>query len=251
MKYGLGWMPDTPDKRDRYLSLALAPTALPLSVDLRADMPPVYNQGQIGSCTANAIAGAMQFIRRKQKYHDYTPSRLFIYYNERVMENTVNSDAGAMIRDGIKSVNSIGACAEEHWPYDVSQFAQKPDANAYALAPYDASLSYNRVNQDVNSMRSVLATGVPFVFGFTVYESFESDAVASTGIVPMPGKNESTLGGHAVVCCGYNHKNKLFIVRNSWGDGWGDKGYCYMPYDYLSDVDLASDMWHIDMVGKI
>ena len=137
--------------------------------------PPVYDQGQLGSCTGNAIAGAIQFDREKQSLKpDFVPSRLFIYYNERVIEGTVSQDSGAQIRDGIKSVAQQGVPAESDWPYDITKFAQKPPSKAYSDAALDKAVSYKRVVQTLAQLKSCLASGYPFVFGFTVYESFES-----------------------------------------------------------------------------
>jgi C1A family cysteine protease len=248
---GYGWGRDLPDARDFTYGAPLVrfPKGLPTSVDLRAEFPPVYDQGQLGSCTGNAIAGAIEFDQGKQGIRQFTPSRLFIYYNERVIENTVAQDAGAQIRDGIKSVVSIGAPPETDWPYDISKFAQKPPKKAYADAKLDIVKIYARVTQDPMQMRGCLADGYPFVFGFTVYESFESETVAATGIVPMPGANEKVMGGHAVVAVGYDDGKRLFVIRNSWGDEWGQKGYCLMPYEYLLSPHLANDFWTIRSVS--
>ncbi len=222
---------------------------LPTSVDLRSECPPVYNQGQLGSCTANGIAAAIEFDQRKQGNKEFTPSRLFIYYNERVMEGTVNQDAGAQVRDGIKSVATLGAPPETDWPYDVSEFAKKPPAAAYTDATQDLVTAYARVAQVLTQMQGCLAEGYPFVFGFTVYDSFESDTVAQTGIVPIPASGESVLGGHCVVAVGYDDTKRMFIIRNSWGNDWGLNGYCMMPYEYLIRSTLASDFWTIRSVS--
>jgi C1A family cysteine protease len=242
--YRYGWKRDLPDQRDHLYSAPLAGVVLPARVDLRPGCPPVYDQGQLGSCTANAIAGALEYDQRKQGLPEATPSRLFIYYNERVMEHSVSEDAGAEIRDGVKSVNKQGACAEALWPYDISQFATKPSAQCYTAAKQHRTVSYMRVMQSLTQMKACLASGSPIIFGFTVYESFESAQVAATGIVPMPAHYESVLGGHAVLCVGYDDASQRFIVRNSWGN-WGDAGYCHMPYAYLLSRSLASDFWTI------
>jgi C1A family cysteine protease len=241
-----GWVPDMPDLRD-YL-LALPRTTVPARTDLRPLCPPVYDQGELGSCTGNAIAGAMQFERKKQKLADFSPSRLFIYYNERVIEGTVSEDSGAMIRDGIKAVAKLGAPDEKEWPYDISQFAVKPPDAVYADALKDRAVRYARVPRTLLSMKRCLAKGFPFVFGFSVYESFESSAVEKTGKVPMPKTSEQQLGGHAVLAVGYDDKTKRFTVRNSWGSSWGLKGYFTMPYDYLLNPDLADDFWNIQLL---
>ncbi len=257
-----GWIPDHPDHRDfTYAVPAHVVRTNMVSVDLQPQCPPVYNQGRIGSCTANAIAGAIEFDLLKQGLDDYTPSRLFIYYNERVMEGTVGSDAGAMIRDGIKSVAEQGDCPETLWPYDdtpadpvTNQFPPGAKAATQSLAScYDQAikhkaLHYRSMNQNLADMKGCLAEGYPFVFGFTVYESFESDEVARTGDVPIPGLNEKPVGGHAVMAVGYDDEDRLFICRNSWGEDWGDVGYFYMSYSYLIDDNLSDNFWTIRLV---
>ncbi|HVI89844.1 MAG TPA: C1 family peptidase [Dongiaceae bacterium] len=246
-----GWQPDLPDRRDHVYA---APTpllmVLPPKADLRPQFPAVYDQGQLGSCTGNAIAGAFEFERLKQKIGrpDYVPSRLFIYYNERVIEGTVDSDNGAQIRDGIKSVAKQGVCSEVTWPYDIGQFATKPPANAYVEGKKSQAVAYSRVARSLPQMKGCLASGYPFVFGFTVYESFESAAVAKTGNVDMPKPKEQVVGGHAVVAVGYNDTTQRFIVRNSWGRKWGLRGYFTIPYLYLVDENLADDFWTIRSV---
>ena len=246
-----GWVRDLPDHRDMMFGLPLVRQKAPLppSVDLRPGCPSVYDQGELGSCTANAIGAAHQFEQIKQKNPDvFNPSRLFIYYNERFMENTVYSDSGAQIRDGIKSVAKQGVCSEVSWPYDIPVFSKRPSDVCYTEAAKHQVTSYLRLNQDLKTMKQCLAAGYPFVFGFSVYESFETDAVAKTGIVPMPYNAERILGGHAVMCVGYDDSKQLFTVRNSWGTDWGDVGHCYMPYSYLTGVSLACDFWTIRLV---
>jgi len=204
----------------------------------------------LGSCTANAIGGAIEFDRLKQKLTDFVPSRLFIYYNERVIEGTVHSDSGAQIRDGIKSVASQGVCPEPEWPYVIARFAQKPPAKAYKDAATDRAVSYQSLIQELNQMKGCLASGYPFVFGFTVYESFEDAAVAKSGHAPMPAPSERTIGGHAVMAVGYEDAHQWFLVRNSWGPKWGLAGYFTLPYAYLIQSGLASDFWTIRIVGR-
>ncbi len=246
-----GWIPDQPDQRDHlYAAPAQFLMALPTSVDLRPKCPPVYDQGQLGSCTANAIAGAIDFERKKQKLFDFVPSRLFIYYNERVIEGTVRSDSGAQIRDGIKSVASQGVCPEREWPYVIAKFTTRPPAKAYRDARLDRAVSYQSIVQDLNQMKGCLASGYPFVFGFTVYESFESAVVARTGHASMPHWGERPVGGHAVMAVGYDDAKSWFVVRNSWGAGWGMKGYFTLPYAYLIQPGLSADFWTIRLVGK-
>lgn len=245
-----GWIPDVPDQRDHlYAAPPQFLKALPASTDLRAKCPPVYNQGELGSCTANAIAAALEFERMKQKMSDFVPSRLFIYYNERAIEGTVAIDSGAMLRDGIKSVASDGACPEPEWPYDIARFTRKPTARCYKDAKLDRAISYQRMLQDLNQMKGCLASGFPFIFGFTVYESFESDEVRRTGHGRLPDWGERPIGGHAVMAVGYDDARQWFLIRNSWGPEWGMKGYFTLPYAYLIQPGLASDFWTIRLVG--
>jgi C1A family cysteine protease len=246
-----GWLPDLPDQRD-FIYAAPRPviSKLPAKVDWRSKCPGVYDQGQLGSCTANAIGGAFEFEQLKQGFVDFMPSRLFIYYNERVIEHTVRSDSGAMIRDGIKSVNKQGVCTEKMWPYDPAAFANRPTPSCYTEALDHQVVSYQRVQRNLNQMKSCLSEGYPFVLGFTVYESFESPEVAKSGVLNMPKETEAEVGGHAVMAVGYDDGSKRFIIRNSWGPAWGQKGYFTMPYRYLLEPNLSDDFWTIRLVEK-
>jgi C1A family cysteine protease len=245
-----GWKRDAHDNRDRKFNLAaaLAVATLPSKIDLRGICPPVYNQEQLGSCTANGSTFAFEFCQIKQGLPAVPSSRLFAYYNTRVIEGTVAYDSGAQIRDAIKAIVQWGDCPESEWPYDVSQFATQPPPTCYTDAAKHLAVAYESVPQDLDHLRGCLASGFPIVFGFTVYRSFESNAVAQTGMVPMPHWFERVMGGHAVAAVGYDDETELFIIRNSWGSGWGDEGYCYMPYDYLLSSE-ASDFWTIRAVA--
>jgi len=245
-----GWVADLPDHRDlMYAAPMQVLTALPTSADLRSKCPPVYDQGQLGSCTANAIAGAIEFDLMKENKTEFMPSRLFIYYNERAIEGTVDSDSGAQIRDGIKSVADLGDCPEDLWPYDMNKFTDKPSQNCYDNAVQHKAVQYQRVIRDLNQMKGCLASGYPFVFGFTVYQSFESQEVAQTGHASMPSSGEQAVGGHAVLAVGYDDSQNWFIVRNSWATSWGMKGYFTLPYSYLLNANLADDFWTIRVVN--
>ena len=251
-QFRFGWIPDLPDHRD---FMYAAPTPIlqkiPPSADLNRQCPPVYDQGQLGSCTANAIAAAFQFDEMKQKEKDVsTPSRLFIYYGERAMEGTVNEDSGAQIRDGIKVVVHNGVCPEKEWPYDIAKFTQKTPQKCFTDAKKYKAVTYQRLIQDLNTMKGCLAEGFPFVFGITVYESMMTPEVAKTGVVPMPTTQEKVLGGHAILAVGYDDSKRTFKFRNSWGTSWGDGGYGYIPYSYLTDDNLASDFWTIRVVTE-
>lgn len=247
-KHFYGFIPDLQDNRDRiYEPSAIA---LPPLVDHRPGCPAVYDQGQLGSCTANALAAAFDFDRGKQGKQFLTPSRLFIYWNERSLEGTVNSDAGAAIRDGVKVLKTVGVPPETDWPYVISKFTDRPPVKSFQDALPNESLTYKRVTSSLSVMQNALASGLPFVAGITVYESFESDSAASTGVIPMPAKGEQLLGGHAILVVGYDNSKQHFICRNSWGTSWGLKGYFYLPYAYLTGA-LASDMWVIETVKAL
>lgn len=244
MKHKYSLKKDTPDLRDYRFSTAVYKTAnsLPEKIDLRKKCSPVVNQGDLGSCTANAIASGLReylLINKEVKWMQL--SRLFLYWQERYIEGAVNEDTGAEIRDGMKVLNQIGVCPEADWPYDVSTFTNTPtDKMVTDAAPYKIR-EYHRITSLVQ-LKAALAEKLPVVIGIEVYESFESDDVASTGIVPMPDTStEQDLGGHAVLVVGYDDEKSQLIVRNSWGITWGDLGYFYLPYDYYEKY--SSDCW--------
>ena len=215
-----GWTPDVPDQRDLMFSLPKKMKKLPSKVDLRLEELPVFDQGALGSCTANAISAAFAFSVLKQKEEAfYIPSRLF-----------------------------IGVCTEKTWPYVISKFTNKPTDICYKEAAGNKAIKYERLTRSLYDFKSCLASGFPFVGGFAVYESFESKEVTKTGMMPMPGKDEKFYGGHAILVMGYDDSIQCFIVRNSWGTKWGDKGYFYMPYDYLLNRNLSDDFWVIQKV---
>jgi C1A family cysteine protease len=198
----------------------------------------------LGSCTANAITAAVEFLDIKDKIPELALSRLFLYYNERAAEGTINYDSGASLRDGIKVLADQGVCQESLWPYDINKFTSKPSDECYQAAQAHKAIVYQRLTT-LNDMRACLAAGFPLVFGITVYESFESDQVAKSGIVPMPSKSERSLGGHALLAVGYNDQFSTILVRNSWGPNWGINGYFTLPYQYISNNNLADDFWTI------
>jgi C1A family cysteine protease len=221
------------------------------SVDLRlnTNMPPVYNQEDIGSCTAQALCAAYSFLSPQ-----FDGSRLFLYYNTRLRDyhngdNDVTIDDGSSLTSSIKCLQTDGICPETEWPYDTNKYAIKPHDSCYISAiNYRAVEIYNVRNNFVD-MKSSLSSGIPFVVGIKIFSSFENNSVRKTGIVRMPKPRESYLGGHAVLVCGYNDQTNRWIVRNSWGTSWGDKGYFYLPYRYLINPNLSSDFWAIKTVS--
>lgn len=249
-KHHYGYIPDIADFRDHiYAALPEHIAALPSSVDLRAQCPPIEDQGQLGACTSFAVGAAIRFARKKQGLPDFVTSHLFLYYNSRAMEGTVNSDAGAAIRDVVKSANRQGDCPESEWPYDISQFMVRPPQQCYTDALKDRALRYQRVQQSPSQVKACLASGYPIVCGISVYQSFESDEVAQTGMVPIPQPAEQLLGGHAICVVGFDDATQKFTCRNSWSAQWGDQGYFYLDYQYLLNAGLASDFWVIKTVG--
>lgn len=232
------------------MALPAGPVGESIKVDLRQQMPSPYDQGDLGSCTANGMASQIEFLAKKNGV-DFMPSRLFIYYFERNLEGTVASDAGAEPRDGIKVLAADGAPPETEWPYDISKFTVRPPQTVLHVAKKDLVSSYFNLKGDLASMRWCLKNGYPFGFGFTVYQSFESQQVAQTGIAPMPQPNEPQLGGHYVVAVGCDDEAQTFTIRNSWGTGWGMGGYCTMPYAYLADPNLASDFWTLRSLPSV
>ena len=240
------WVRDKVDKRD-YL---YAPTIAKIStyVDLRPYCSSIEDQGRLGSCTGNAIAGAIELLmKRNNNFTDI--SRLFIYYYERLLENTVNYDSGAYIRDGIKACYTYGAATENLWPYDISKFRNRPNIDAVNDAKKRKVKLYERVS-DFNGVINAIDNGYPVTIGFDVYSSFDSPTVARTGIMPYPNlKKEKLLGGHAVLIVGYNKNNDTFIVRNSWGKYWGDNGYFYMPFQVIKNNTMSGDFWVIKSIS--
>ena len=206
-------------------------------------MPPIYDQGSIGSCTANALCAAVQYIKPSLQ-----GSRLFVYYNTRLIENTVNQDAGARLYNGVKSLIRYGVCQESNWPYIENYFSIQPKPPCYKAAKQNVLLKNYALRNNINKMKAALVSGFPFVVGIAIYDSFETDEVEKTGFVPMPGRYDTLMGGHAVLCVGYNDRKQRWIMRNSWGKSWGDKGYFYLPYNYLLNNNLAGDLWVLTTV---
>lgn len=246
--HALGWKPSLPDFHDVPADV----TSLKVAdeVDPRNDMMPCYDQGQLGSCTANAIAAALEYNQMLDGISEDTPSRLFIYYMERVREGTVTTDSGAYGRDGFKVLRKTGAPPEELWPYDISKFAEKPDQEAY-----DAAELEGRIAQYVHpglgakvsllerreAFQRVLSNKQTIAFGFTVYASFEQEW-PEAGVMPMPIAGESVLGGHEVLMVGFLADYPEHVLcRNSWGEDWGLEGYFLMPWQFACDMKYASD----------
>lgn len=247
-----GWKPDIPDIRDfpyKVKRFRLKP--IPSKIDLRETglVPPIVDQGGIGSCVGNATAKVLQFCILKQKQKDIDFSRLFIYYQGRLMAGTENEDSGMYIRDAVKVANRDGVCDEKLWKYDTSQFKKKPSETAYQEALNHQALKYERVARNHSDIGLRLAEGYPIVFGISVYDSFESQEVANTGIVPVPNGNaESLIGGHCVYMIGRDVYKKMYLCANSWGTDWGLKGFFWLPFQFIEDDNLSDDFWTITVM---
>jgi C1A family cysteine protease len=254
MKSKYHWKRDSVDSRDHlYAPVQLA--SMPTSVDLRQYCSPIQDQGDLGSCTGNAIAGQIDLIDKKNG-KNLQVSRMFIYYEERMIEGDISYDNGAYIRDGIKACYTYGAPLESLWPYDVNKFANRPSSQAYADALNRKVTGYQRCSAFAD-VKNALAAGNPVTIGFDVYSSFETGTwwePTGTGLMPFPNtRTEQLLGGHAVCLVGYNDNMNntgkgYFIARNSWGSSWGQQGYFYMPYQVIQTTSMSSDFWLISAV---
>lgn len=243
---GYGFRRGLPSQRDHHFTPSAEMLAnLPASVDLREHCPPVMDQGELGSCTAHGITGAIRFAMIKAGRPDVPLSRLQLYYDERTVEGTVSSDAGAEIRDGLDCAAKRGVAHESLWPYDVAKFKKRPTKAVYADALKFQVLERQVVQVDVDHLKAALASGFPVVVGFTCYKGIDSNETAKTGLLPMPGKKDRAEGGHCVFAIGYGQKPGTFTCQNSWGPDWGDQGRFYMPEAYLGSATYASDFWAI------
>ncbi|CAF1299405.1 unnamed protein product, partial [Rotaria sp. Silwood1] len=221
---------------------------LPPKVDLRSKMTPVENQGPLPSCTANALAGCYEYLLKSRNETNVDVSRLFIYYNGRVKDypNTAPTTTGTTITGSIEVLKEFGVCLELNWPYGADIIDKKPRDEAYEKAQHCKITEALSIKVDLNEMKTCLAQGYPFAFGLKLFQSFHN--AKHKGVVPMPRPDESSSedhGDHAMVAVGYSDRSKSFIVRNSWGEEWGDKGYCYIPYEYMANPNYCYQIWAI------
>ncbi len=271
-KIRLGWIPDYPDMRDYTVRhemmqpmlksiVSKEEKPLPAKVDLRKWCSPIEDQQQLGSCTANAVAAAVEYSERKAtgKYLDV--SRLFLYKVTRNLMKTTG-DTGAFLKSALGALVLFGIPPEEYWPYEPARYEEEPNTFCYAFAQNYRCINYFRHDpngasqqQVLASVKQYLANSIPSVFGFTVYQSIQTSEVAKTGCIPFPDAREKILGGHAIVAVGYDDKKKIpsafgrgtvgaLLIRNSWGEGWGEAGYGWLPYEYVLQ-GLAVDWWSI------
>lgn len=234
-----------PDENLRFSPMAAIVSRLPRTVDLRRRMPPVYDQGNLGSCTAMVFVAAIQF-----QDPTFFGSRLFLYYNTRAIQNNVNIDSGGTLADGINTLEKNGVCSEAIWPYIISKFKIRPSPLCYKNALLHKVLSASNIQSNATSIKQSLVNNNPVACGIAVYSSFETKSVSTTGVVPMPKPGEQLLGGHAVLIVGYDDSKQWWIVRNCWGPKWGAKGYFYLPYAYLANKNYVTELWNITDISK-
>lgn len=247
MSFKLGWIPDLPDKRDRAFvpRITAATKPLPAEVHLHGRCPPIWNQGNIGSCVAHGTCRAFVVEHLERNKAGFMPSRLQLYYDARAVRGWEKQDTGCYIRDAIKCLAKTGVGSESLWPYTPQKYAQKPPPAVYADAKSHQALEYLRIdNTRVNDIKQALADGNLVVFGITCYDSMFSAATKRTGIITMPTGSER--GGHCMALTGY--KDDTFEGHNSWGTAWGKGGAFTIPAAYLTDPDLAADFWTLRKV---
>lgn len=262
---GYGWLPDLPDPRDyspdhaklRFMNLKQesVPTGFPSIVDRRADCTPIRNQGNLGSCTAFAGVGLYEYTVKRAFKQIVSLSPMFLYKTTRRLMG-VTGDTGAWLRTTMGALTLFGTPPEKFWNYDVNSFEKEPDAWLYSYAQSFQAVNYFRLDKGVTGtalldrIKSYLHRGYASMFGFTVFSSIvEAD---NTGFIPFPSSKESVEGGHAIVAVGYDDRVEIkgamnrgaLIIRNSWGTSWGDRGYGWLPYDYVLQ-GLADDFWSI------
>jgi len=225
--------------------------SVPDRVDLRQYCTPVENQGQIGSCTANATVGALEFHYKRRDGRSPDLSRMFVYFNARRMRGQVLMDSGAQIREAMASIMAFGACREEIWPYNPMLFAIEPPPQAYSEAAAHEAIQYARVDGGQGAVQA-LAQGLPVVFGTAIPTRCYEEA-AATGILPEATRQEidnPRQGGHAMLIVGYDNIERSFLVRNSWGEGWGDHGYCRISYGLMDACSPPEEFWVVAELEK-
>jgi C1A family cysteine protease len=249
----LNWKPSRkpPQKRQIKSFSHIKASAPILDLTTTKTFPAVYNQGTIGSCTANALCGAFWFdglnsdTDTKTEYQ-FEPSRLYLYYMERFVEGDPLIDNGAQLCDGVTCLEKYGVCSENTYPYITTDFAEVPPSACGTEAIQHTVTTASSIPQTLNDLKGCLTAGYPFVFGFVAYPELET--LSSPWNLPLPNASEVSIGGHAVLCVGYDDTTQMFKIRNSWGSAWGNNGYFNMPYSYVTNVGLSNDFWMVTTV---
>lgn len=246
----LGHIKDVHDPRDLKYTAAVKPGGgVQSKFSLKNALPPVLNQGDLGSCVSNAVSNTLMYIDMKNKHpKTILYSRLFNYYNARALEGSVQSDSGCQIRDAIKVVNKVGSTDEQIWPYIIKKYVEKPVQLAYTDALKKTVTKYRRVNQTRADIKSCLSSGYPVIIGITCYTSMFTTACYNTGAIPMPKRGEQVYGGHCILLVGYDDAAQTYEFQNSWGAMWGNKGFGTIPYAYIENPNYASDFWMIENI---
>lgn len=245
-KFNLNYVFAPKDPRDKKLSFkVIDPSKLPSKVDISDDMGKRLDQGDLGSCVSNSVAYCIRYVRHKENLTVYDPSRLYIYYYGRVIEGSpADEDTGLYIRDGYKSVEKYSVCSEQNWPYLPTKFHIEPSKYAQDAAKQHKTFKYFAVEQSLNEIKNCLSQKYPVSFGMTVFSSFMSAEVAKSGVAPYPDvRREQQLGGHCITIVGYDDSTQRFKILNSWGDSWGDKGTCTIPYSFILNGKYCDDFW--------
>ena len=255
-----------PDESE-YLKITKKFTSSLVDLTTFKKFPNIYDQGELGSCTANALCCAYGFdvlngnvqvastdvssSSSSSSSSVFEPSRLYLYYKEREKEHDIPDDNGAILSDGIYCLKNKGVCSEQKWPYVIQKFAVKPEADCDTEAVEHKLILSRAVKQTQSDIESCLSAGFPVVFGFVVYPEIQTLNSVDGWVLPLPKPSEQSIGGHAVVIVGFNSTTRLFKIRNSWGDAWGDQGHFYMPYDYVLNQNLASDFWLLTQIHDV
>lgn len=262
MQHTYGWHPDPLDLNDHiYLAkkpgilaslnplTAASRWSLPGKHDLSAMMPPILNQGRLNSCVGVGLSNIVRYERTSLHLPDFLPSALFIYYFARRLRGWEKIDGGCIIRDAMKVLVADGVPRDEEWHYDEEMVDARPPQDVLHRALTHKTSEYLSLPRDLYRMKRCINEGHPFGFGFSVYESFESDNVANTGLVPMPLRGEKMLGGHFSTACGFDDSTERVKCANSWGQRWGEFGYFYLPYEFFLDDNLSDDFWTLRLVS--
>lgn len=248
IKAKLGYIKDVLDPRDyTYAATNTTKPGVQSKFSLKNALPPVLNQGNLGSCVSNAVSNTLLYIDFKNKRpRTILYSRLFNYYNTRVLEGTVRIDSGCQIRDAIKVVNKVGSTDEQIWPYIIKKYVDRPVPLAYTDAIKKTVTKYRRVNQTRADIKSCISSGYPVIIGFLCFASMFTTACYKTGVIPMPKRGEQLYGGHCILLVGYDDATQTYEFQNSWGTMWGNKGFGTIPYAYIENPSYASDFWMIE-----